>query len=77
VLVLTTTRSSQRRSPLALRPWGRHTSLTGAAVFGGVAMGPQESAFRDGVDVLVATPGRLLDHFQNDYVRLESLLSAR
>jgi ATP-dependent RNA helicase RhlE len=51
----------------------RFTDLTGAAVFGGVAMAPQERAFRDGVDVLVATPGRLLDHFQNDYAKLEGL----
>ena len=41
-----------------------HTPLTGAAVFGGVGMGPQEHAFRSGVDVIVATPGRLLDHFR-------------
>jgi ATP-dependent RNA helicase RhlE len=36
-------------------------------------MGPQEHAFRNGVDVLVATPGRLLDHFQYGYARLEGL----
>ena len=35
-----------------------------AAVFGGVGMGPQEHAFRSGVDVIIATPGRLLDHFR-------------
>src|SRR5688572_3966980 len=35
-----------------------HTPVTGAAVFGGVGMGPQEHAFRSGVDVIVATPGR-------------------
>ena len=41
-----------------------HTPLSGAAMFGGVGMGPQEHAFRTGVDVIVATPGRLLDHFR-------------
>ena len=41
-----------------------HTPITGAAVFGGVGMGPQEHAFRSGVDVIVGTPGRLLDHFR-------------
>jgi len=50
-----------------------HTPLTAAAVFGGVGMGPQEHAFRSGVDVLVATPGRLLDHFRFPYARLEGL----
>ena len=52
---------------------GRFTGLTAAAVHGGVKMGPQEKAFRRGVDVLVATPGRLLDHFQYDYARLGGL----
>ncbi|MEO8090609.1 MAG: DEAD/DEAH box helicase, partial [Gemmatimonadales bacterium] len=42
----------------------------GAAIFGGVGMGPQEHAFRSGVDVLVATPGRLLDHFRMPYAKL-------
>jgi ATP-dependent RNA helicase RhlE len=51
----------------------RYTRLTGAAVFGGVGMGPQESALRRGVDVLVATPGRLLDHMRMPYTRLDGL----
>ena len=50
-----------------------HTPITGAAVFGGVAMGPQEKAFRSGVDILVATPGRLLDHFQQPTRKLDGL----
>jgi ATP-dependent RNA helicase RhlE len=50
-----------------------HTPLSGAAIYGGVGMGPQEHAFRSGVDVLVATPGRLLDHFQYSYAKLEGL----
>lgn len=49
------------------------TDLSAEAVHGGVSMAPQEKAFRRGVDVLVATPGRLLDHFQYDYARLEGL----
>ncbi len=49
------------------------TGLTGAAVTGGVAMGPQVQAFRRGVDVLIATPGRLLDHFQYPYARLDGI----
>ena len=50
-----------------------HTPLTAAAVFGGVGMGPQEHAFRSGVDVIVGTPGRLLDHFRAPYARLTGL----
>jgi ATP-dependent RNA helicase RhlE len=50
-----------------------HTPMSGAAVFGGVGMGPQEHAFRTGVDVIVATPGRLLDHFRFPYAKLNGL----
>jgi ATP-dependent RNA helicase RhlE len=50
-----------------------HTSVTGAAVFGGVGMGPQEHAFRSGVDVIVATPGRLMDHMRSTYAKLGHL----
>src|SRR5258706_13232052 len=42
-------------------------------MFGGVGMGTQEHAFRSGVDVLVATPGRLLDHFRSPYAKLAGL----
>jgi ATP-dependent RNA helicase RhlE len=45
--------------------------VTGAAVFGGVGHGPQEHAFRSGVDVIIATPGRLLDHLRHPYARLD------
>jgi ATP-dependent RNA helicase RhlE len=55
------------------RDLGRYTSIGGAAVFGGVGMGPQEQAFRRGVEVLVATPGRLLDHLRRPYPRLDAL----
>lgn len=51
----------------------RHTRLRAAAVYGGVGMGPQKTAFRKGVDLIVATPGRLLDHFQYDYASLSGL----
>ena len=52
---------------------GRFTRITGAPVFGGVGMGPQEQAFRRRVDVLVATPGRLLDHLRMPYARLDGI----
>ncbi len=51
----------------------RHAGIGGATVYGGVAMGPQEQGFRRGVDVLVATPGRLLDHLRHPYARLDQL----
>ncbi|HKV11555.1 MAG TPA: DEAD/DEAH box helicase [Thermoanaerobaculia bacterium] len=72
-LVLAPTRELAAQIVEHLEALAKHTGLTGAAVFGGVAMGPQEKAFRDGVDVLVATPGRLLDHFQNPYAKLDGL----
>jgi ATP-dependent RNA helicase RhlE len=49
------------------------TGLKSAAVHGGVGMGPQERAFRKGVDLIAATPGRLLDHFSHPYAGLEDL----
>jgi ATP-dependent RNA helicase RhlE len=50
-----------------------HTPITAAAIFGGVGMGPQEHAFRSGVDVIVATPGRLLDHLTHPYAKLDRI----
>ncbi len=50
-----------------------HTPVTGAAVYGGVGMGPQEHAFRSGVDIIIATPGRLIDHMRSSYARFNHL----
>jgi len=47
-----------------------HTPLTSAAIYGGVGMGPQEHAFRTKADLMVATPGRLLDHMTKPYASL-------
>ena len=47
--------------------------MRSAAVFGGVGMKPQEQAFRRGVDVIIATPGRLLDHLQYPYAKLDNV----
>jgi ATP-dependent RNA helicase RhlE len=73
VLILAPTRELAAQIVEHMKALASFTDMKGAAVFGGVAMGPQEKAFRKGVDVLVATPGRLLDHFQNDYAKLEGL----
>jgi ATP-dependent RNA helicase RhlE len=72
-LVLTPTRELAAQILEDLNDLAVHTPVTGAAVFGGVGMGPQEHAFRSGVDVLIATPGRLLDHFRHPYARLQGL----
>jgi len=72
-LVLTPTRELAAQIDQHLSALAVHTPLSGAAVFGGVAMGPQEHAFRSGVDVIVATPGRLLDHLRQPYARLAGL----
>ena len=72
-LVLTPTRELAAQIVEDLNDLAVHTPLTAAAVFGGVGMGPQEHAFRSGVDVIVATPGRLLDHFRSPYAKLGSL----
>ena len=72
-LVLTPTRELAAQIAEDLEALAVHTPLTGAAVYGGVGMGPQEHAFRSGVDVIIATPGRLLDHFKAPYARLGGL----
>ncbi|MEM7415291.1 MAG: DEAD/DEAH box helicase [Gemmatimonadota bacterium] len=72
-LVLAPTRELALQIAEEANALASHSGLTAAAVFGGVKMGPQEKAFRRGVDVMVATPGRLLDHFQHDYARLDGL----
>ena len=72
-LVLTPTRELAAQILEDLTDLAVHTPISAAAVFGGVGMGPQEHAFRSGVDVIVATPGRLLDHFRLPYARLAGL----
>src|SRR4051812_2921205 len=72
-LVLTPTRELAAQIVEDLNDLAVHTPLTAAAVFGGVGMAPQEHAFRSGVDVIVGTPGRLLDHFRAPYAKLHGL----
>ena len=72
-LVLAPTRELAAQILEDLTALAVHTPITGAAVFGGVGMGPQEHAFRSGVDVIVATPGRLLDHMRSGYAKLNHL----
>jgi len=72
-LVLTPTRELAAQILADLNDLATHTPITAAAVYGGVGMGPQEHAFRSGVDVIVGTPGRLLDHFRAPYAKLSGL----
>ncbi|HYK41325.1 MAG TPA: DEAD/DEAH box helicase [Thermoanaerobaculia bacterium] len=72
-LIVTPTRELAAQIEEHLNAMAVHTPLSAAAVFGGVGMGPQEHAFRHGVDIIVATPGRLLDHFRFPYARLDAL----
>jgi ATP-dependent RNA helicase RhlE len=72
-LVLAPTRELALQILDDLQGLARYTGITAAAVHGGVGMGPQEKALRKGVDVIIATPGRLLDHFQYGYAALSGL----
>jgi len=72
-LILTPTRELAAQIHQELEELAVHTPITAAAIFGGVSMGPQEHAFRSGVDILVATPGRLLDHLRHPYAKLDRI----
>ena len=72
-LVLAPTRELAAQIVEHFKDLGRHTGIRAAAVYGGVGMEPQERALRNGADVIVACPGRLLDHFRHSYARLAGL----
>jgi ATP-dependent RNA helicase RhlE len=72
-LVITPTRELAAQIVEQLNLMAVHTPVTAVAIIGGVGMGPQEHAFRSGTDVLVATPGRLLDHMKSNYARLDRI----
>jgi ATP-dependent RNA helicase RhlE len=64
VLVLAPTRELAVQIEDEIHGLAYHTSVTSAAIYGGVEMGTQERALRAGVDIIVATPGRLMDHMR-------------
>jgi ATP-dependent RNA helicase RhlE len=72
-LVLAPTRELAAQILADLNEIAVHTPINGAAIFGGVSHGPQEHAFRSQVDILIATPGRLLDHLKEPYAKLDGL----
>ena len=73
VLVLTPTRELCVQVEESFRKYGRHTTIRVAPVFGGVPVEPQTRQLRKGVDVIVATPGRLLDHMERQNVVFDDL----
>jgi ATP-dependent RNA helicase RhlE len=72
-LVLTPTRELAAQIEDHSRRLARHARIGVASVIGGVAFGPQEQALRRGVEVVVATPGRLLDHLRNGIANFDQL----
>jgi ATP-dependent RNA helicase RhlE len=69
-LILTPTRELAAQVEESVRTYGKHLNLKSMVMFGGVGMGPQIAQLKRGVDILVATPGRLLDHHQQGMLDL-------
>jgi ATP-dependent RNA helicase RhlE len=72
-LVLTPTRELAAQVEESFRTYGAYTGLASTVIFGGVGMGNQITALRQGVDIIIATPGRLLDHMQQRTVDLSKI----
>jgi ATP-dependent RNA helicase RhlE len=72
-LVLTPTRELAAQVHDSIRTYGRHLGVRSTTIFGGVGMQPQVDALRRGVDILVATPGRLIDHIERRSVNLSNI----
>ncbi|HEX3889877.1 MAG TPA: DEAD/DEAH box helicase [Verrucomicrobiae bacterium] len=73
VLILEPTRELAAQVETAFRDYARFTNLRIAVFYGGVGYGRQTDALRHGVDILVATPGRLLDHIEQGNCRLDQI----
>lgn len=73
LLVLEPTRELAAQVETAIRDFARFTNLKVAVVFGGVGYGRQTEALKTGVDVIVATPGRLLDHLEHGNCKLNQI----
>ena len=72
-LVLTPTRELAAQVSDNIRAYGRHLPLRSTVIFGGVSINPQKQKLRKGVDILIATPGRLLDHASQKSVDLSQV----
>jgi len=73
VLILTPTRELCVQVESSFRKYARYAPLAIASVYGGVPLDPQEKQLRAGVDVVVATPGRLIDHLERQNVAFDDL----
>src|SRR5687767_12277914 len=73
VLILTPTRELAAQVEESFRKYGKYTDLRVVPVYGGVGIEPQTKTLRNGVDVIVATPGRLLDHMERQNVVFDDL----
>ncbi len=72
-LIVTPTRELAEQIHTVVNELGKYTSLRSATVYGGVGMQPQEKALHQGVEVIVACPGRLLDHLNRGNARLDQV----
>jgi ATP-dependent RNA helicase RhlE len=72
-LILTPTRELAIQIGDSITAYGRGTGLKHAVIFGGVSQGPQTNALKAGIDILVATPGRLLDLINQKYISLKNV----
>ncbi|WP_256077602.1 DEAD/DEAH box helicase [Massilia sp. YIM B04103] len=72
-LILTPTRELAAQVEESVRTYGKYTKLNSAVIFGGVSINPQIKQLRHGVDILVATPGRLLDHMAQGTIKLDQI----
>jgi len=73
VLILTPTRELAAQVNQSVRDYGRHLPYKSMEIFGGVSINPQISKLRKGVDIVVATPGRLLDHVRQKTIDLSGI----
>ena len=69
-LILSPTRELAQQIADSFKTYGKHAGLRGAVIYGGVGQGPQTAAIKAGIDILVATPGRLHDLIDQGYVNL-------
>ncbi len=72
-LILVPTRELAAQVGESVRNYGRYLPFRSTVIFGGVSINPQISKLRKGVDIIVATPGRLLDHMQRGTIRLDGV----
>ncbi|USX19051.1 DEAD/DEAH box helicase [Oxalobacteraceae bacterium OTU3REALA1] len=72
-LILTPTRELAAQVEESVRTYGKYTKLNSTVIFGGVGINPQIKQLKHGVDILVATPGRLLDHMEQRTVNLSKV----